>query len=355
MITDPQPVPKALEEPEEPAVPAAQPPERSNGSWQRLAIGILVSLVCLGFIFSQIDLPQLLTAWQMAEYGWVLASMGTIVVWLLVRAVAWRTLLKNKPAFGHVFFAINQGYLLNNLLPFRLGEVGRAYLLGKKSGMGFWQVLPTIFIERMVDLVLAVGIFLGALPFVVGASWAGQATLITGAVMLGGLGLLFVMAHHQARVQALAEALGKRVPLLGRLTARSLAPFLEGLSVLVDLRRFLTSLGWLLLNWVIGIVQFHLVLLAFFPQAQPLWSIFTLGGAALGLAAPSSPGGVGVYEFAVMAALAQFVDAPAATAAFAFTAHTIQILITGILGAYALYRDGDSLAGLYRQVRGLPR
>ena len=354
MITDPQPIPEPVEPQAEQADPAALEPGAGSSSL-RLLLGVLVSLVCLGFIFTQIDLNQFITAWRLADYRWVFASMVVTVLWLLVRAAAWRALLKNNAAYSHVFYAINQGYLLNNLLPFRLGEVGRAYLLGRKSGLGFWQVLPTIFIERLVDLVLAVGIFLGALPFVVGANWAGQAVWITGGVMLAGLGMLFVLAHNRPRVQALAASLGKRIPLVARLASHSLPHFLEGLSVLVDLRRFLASLGWLLLNWGIGILQFHLVMLAFFPQAQPLWSIFTLGAAALGLAAPSSPGGVGVYEFAIMTALAQFVDAPAVTAAFAFTAHILQILITGILGAYALYRDGSSLASLYRQVRRLPR
>lgn len=355
MITDPHPIQPPTEPPAEAAQAAAQKPGAGSGGRGRLVVGFLISLACLVFIFWQIDLQQFINAWRLADYRWVLASVGTTLLWLVVRAAACRTLLKNKAKFTHVFNAVNQGYLLNNLLPFRLGEVGRSYLLGRKSGLGFWQVLPTIVIERIVDLILAVGIFLGALPFVVGADWAGQAVWITGGVMLVGLGLLFVMAHQRKRVQALAEGVGKRIPLVGRIAARSLPLFLEGLSVLVDLRLFLASLGWMLLDWTIGILQFHLVMLAFFPQAQPLWSVFTLGAAAIGLAAPSSPGGVGVYEFAIMTALAQFIDAPATTAAFAFTAHIIQILLTGILGAYALYRDGDSLANLYRQIRRLPR
>ncbi|MCU0484988.1 MAG: flippase-like domain-containing protein [Anaerolineales bacterium] len=354
-MTEPHPTSEPVEPPAEQAGLSTQDSGSGTASWVRVVVGFLISLVCLGFIFTQIDLQQFAAAWRLADYRWVLASMLATVAWLVVRTVAWRVLLKNKAAFSHVFFAINQGYLLNNLLPFRLGEVGRAFLLGRKSRLGFWQVLPTIFIERIVDLIMAVGVFLATLPFVVGAEWAGGAIWITGAVMLLGLGLLFILAHNRPRVQSLAEAAGKRIPLVGRLARRSLPAFLEGLSVLVDVRLFLLSLAWLSFNWVIGVVQFHLAMLAFFPQAQPLWSTFTLGAAALGLAAPSSPGGVGVYEFAIMTALAQFVKAPAAAAAFAFTAHLTQILITGVIGAYALYRDGDSLANLYRQVRRLPK
>jgi hypothetical protein len=353
LITDNTPLHEGIDSQDIQTPPADQKKEQGASSFGRLFIGVVISLVCLGIIFASIDIKQLFTSLQMADYRWVGASACISLAWLLVRALAWRSLLQNKARFSHVFFSINQGYLLNNVLPFRLGEVGRAFLLGRKSGLGFWQVLPTIVIERLVDLILAVGIFLGTLPFVVGANWAGQAAWITGGVMLIGLGMLFLLAHNRPRVQSLADWVGKRVPFLGRMAAHSLPPFLEGLGVLADLRRFLVSIGWLLLDWVIGILQFHLMVLAFFPQAKMLWTIFTLGAAALGLAAPSSPGGIGVYEFAVMTALAQFVDAPATAAALAFTAHLIQILFTGLLGAYALYRDGDSLVGLYRQVRGL--
>jgi hypothetical protein len=60
---------------------------------------------------------------------------------------------------------------------------------------------------------------------------------------------------------------------------------------------------------------------------------------------------VGVFEAAIVGALALFgVDASVALAA-AITAHLIQILVTGVLGTYALFKDGESLTGLYRRVR----
>ena len=59
-----------------------------------------------------------------------------------------------------VFFADGEGYLLNNFLPFRLGELGRAFLLSRKSGMTFSEILPTIIIERAVDLAFSAAILL---------------------------------------------------------------------------------------------------------------------------------------------------------------------------------------------------
>src|SRR4030042_1001940 len=79
---------------------------------------------------------------------------------------AWRRLLQDKVTRRQTFFTINEGYLLNNFLPLRLGEVGRAYLLGQNSGLGFWRVLSSILLERGLDVLLTVAMLLGALPFV---------------------------------------------------------------------------------------------------------------------------------------------------------------------------------------------
>ncbi|MFM8320261.1 MAG: lysylphosphatidylglycerol synthase domain-containing protein, partial [Chloroflexota bacterium] len=120
-----------------------------------------------------------------------------------------------------------------------------------------------------------------------------------------------------------------------------------------DGRLFLKTVALILLNWAIAVGQFYILLRAFFPQAQPLWALFTLGVMALGVAVPSSPGAVGVQEVAIMGALAVFVDDPSTALAAALTARMSNYLITGILGAYALARDGLSLGGVYRDVRGI--
>ena len=71
---------------------------------------------------------------------------------MFVRAVVWRTLLRDRPSYRDTLLSLGEGYLLNNFLPFRLGEIGRAFMLSRRSGMSFSEILPTIVIERAVDL-----------------------------------------------------------------------------------------------------------------------------------------------------------------------------------------------------------
>lgn len=289
----------------------------------------------------------------MAHPGYILGGLLTALAWLVVRAFFWRSLLQGQAPLGQIFLTLNEGYLLNNVLPFRLGEVGRAFLLGRKTGLDFWQVISSILLERALDLLIAVGLFLGTLSFVMSAAWGAQAAIGIGIVVLIGLASLFLLARYRAATETWLTKMGQRWSWIERLVGGRVSAFLNGLGVLTHPLAFLRSIGWLLLDWGLGWLQYLFLLRAFFPEAQPLWAAFGLGAGALGLAAPSTPGGIGVYEWVLMTALAAFTQNREAAAAFAFLTHAINYLFTGLLGGYALFRDGETLTSLYRAVSRL--
>jgi len=323
-------------------------PTRNN--WKRILPGLFVSLAALAVIISLLDLNKFKLALLQADVRFVAAGSVALLLWLFVRAAFWRTLLQNKATYHDAFYTINEGYLLNNILPFRLGEVARAFLMSRKAGVNFWQVVPSILIERALDLAIAAGLFLATLPFVIGVSWAREAAIGIGIVVLAGLGLIYLLARNRQRVLVWIEKAGERWPLVQKIAGRRVVAFFDGLGILTDGRLFLTALGWEGLNWLVGILQNYLFLRAFFPDPSLLWAVFILGAGSLGIAAPSSPGALGVYEAVLVGALAVFgVDVSAATA-FALTTHAIIYLVTGLIGGYALYKDGESLAGLYNRL-----
>jgi uncharacterized membrane protein YbhN (UPF0104 family) len=84
-----------------------------------------------------------------------------------------------------------------------------------------------------------------------------------------------------------------------------------------------------------------------------LWAILCLAVSSLGVALPSSPGGIGVFEGAVVGALAVFSLDSGTALAYAFTLHFWNYLITGLLGSYALAREGESILHLYDRVRNI--
>ena len=312
-----------------------------------------ISLISLAIVFYFANLGRMLAALRLADYRFVALAFLISLVWLLVRGLVWRSLLQHRAPYSQVFFTITEGYLLNNVLPFRLGEVARAFLLSKKASLEFWQVLSTIIIERILDLAMAVGLLLSTLAFVVGGTWAKPAAIGVGAFVLVGLVILYLMARNQSRALALIEGLGQRWPALAKASGNRLEAFFNGISVLTNPSVFIQAVFWMVADWLLAILQYYVLLLAFFPQGKFLWAAFALGVAALGIAAPSSPGAVGVLELSIVGALAVFGLDSSTALAFALTGHLFNYANNGLIGAYALAKDGESLTGLYQQVRRL--
>jgi len=313
---------------------------------------LVVSAVSLAIALSFVDLKKLGEAFQKADYRLVVISASLSLVWLAVRGLFWRTLLQEKATYRDVFLTLNEGYLLNNVLPFRLGEVARSLLLAQKAALDFWEVFSTIVIERAMDIAYAVGLVLFSLPFVVNVTWAREAAVLVGIIAIVGWVILYLLALNREKVNRAYLSVRDRHNFLQKVGGNALPAFLNGLSILTDGRRFLRALGWATLNWGITLVQYFILLRAFFPQAEPIWAVFGLGAAALGIAAPSSPGGLGVFEAALMGALSiAFGVDPTQGFAFAITAHLLNYLFTSFIGAYALAKDGETLTGLFRSAR----
>ncbi len=320
-------------------------------STRRWLPGLVISLGAIAAILYFVDLERFVAALRSADYRFVLAVLGTALVWLVLRAMVWHTILRGRARYPDVFLTMCEGYLLNNFLPFRLGEIGRAFLLGRKTGLGFLEVLPSVIIERVLDLAFAAAILLSAVPFVVGAAAAGQIALVIGVLVLAGLVVLYLLARNREWALRLFARLSARRPNLQARGGEFLSSLFTGLAVLTDGWLFVKVLAWMTLNWAVACVQYYLLIRAFFPQAQPAWALFGLGAVAFGNAIPSLPGAVGTFEGALAGALTIVSGNESASLAAALTAHLVNYLLTGVIGLAALSREGETLAGIYRQLR----
>jgi uncharacterized protein (TIRG00374 family) len=315
--------------------------------------GALISILLIAAILYFVDLRAMLDAVRNANYGLLLIAFATGFLWLAVRTIVWRTLLRNRASYSDVFWTIGEGYLLNNFLPFRLGEIGRAFLLSRKSDMQFMEILPTIVIERVVDLGFSAAVLLAALPFVVGAEGSESIGIIVGIVVLLGLVLLYVLSRNNQWALDLFHKLSARWPALQRFGGNFLEAFFAGLSVLTDGWLFLRFLFWMTVNWGIAIVSYYLIIRAFFPEAQVIWGMFGLGAAAFGGAIPSLPGAVGTFEGAFGGAITLLTGDESTALAVALTGRLYNYINSGVIGGIGLLREGQTLSGIYAQLKAL--
>ena len=312
--------------------------------------GAVISVLLIAGLLYFVDLPKVFAAIAAADYGLLAVAAVLSMGWMLLRAVVWRTLLQERASYHDVLMSLSEGYLLNGILPLRLGEIGRAFMLSRKSTLAFAEVLPTIIIERAVDIGFTAALFLAALPFVAGAAGAGRIGLVVGVIVLIGLAGMYVLARQQARALALFHRLGARWPVVQRLVGGLLEPFLAGLTVLTRGWVFARFLFWMTLNWAVAVLNYYLTVRAFFPQTQVTWAMFVLGAAAFGGAVPSLPGAVGTFEGAFAGALTLLTGDQSTSLAVALVARFLNYLSGFSFGGYAMSREGESLSAIYRQL-----
>ena len=315
--------------------------------------GAIVSILLIAIILYYVDLAAVVRAIAHANPAILLVAFATGFVWLLIRAQVWRTLLRNRATFSDVFWTIGEGYLLNNFLPFRLGEVGRAYLISRKSEVQFMEAIPTIIIERTMDLAYSAIILLAALPYVVGAEGTQKIGVLIGVVVLAGFVILYLLARYNQWALDLFHKLSARWPSIQRLGGNFLEQFFMGLGVLTDGWLFLRFLFWMTLNWAVAIVSYFLIIRAFFPQAQVVWGMFGLGAAAFGGAIPSLPGAVGTFEGAFGGAITLLTGDQSTALAVALTGRLYNYINSGVIGGIGLLRDGTTLSGIYGELKKL--
>ena len=318
---------------------------------RRALPGIVISLIVIAVLAFIVDWPSVFEAFRTVNLRFLALHGLLYMASVAARAMGARALLEDRPTFRDSFMIMMQGYLLNNVLPFRLGELGRAYLLGRKTNTGTFFTIPAIMIERAYDLAFAALIVMGTLPFVFsGVDWARPVALTTLSLVTVGLLSLHLVARFRAPLRDWIDHSAGKVKLIEKYIVPRIDSFLDGLAVLTSLKSFAISLGWMAIAWLFALANQYALLRGFLPAAEFLHSSFSLGISSFGGAIPSAPSALGVYEGAVVAALAVVKISSGVALAFAVTHHMMHILYSGILGMVAFSQEGESLLGMYEKL-----
>ncbi|MGI6250745.1 MAG: lysylphosphatidylglycerol synthase transmembrane domain-containing protein [Anaerolineaceae bacterium] len=317
----------------------------------RWLIPFLISLAGILFVYRQINSEQLSVAFSKLESGTIVKMLFFFVIGQLFRALSLKIILGTNFSFKAAFFSMNAGYLLNNVLPFRIGEIGRSLLLtgeGKDRGR-FMEIFGAVITERVWDVFLAASFFLLTLPLVVKNEQLRLAALIA-----FGLTFLFMItaAVASAHLEKIDQTLKKVVPqntLLQEKIFPKLLNLLESFSLFRQPSRFLFGFGALMISWFFAMAEMHMLQQALIPRASWWWTAFAISASAFVMALPSAPAGIGVYEAATVSAYSLLgVDAGAALT-IALILHVSQVVLSSGLGLAGVYILGGNLNDLIKR------
>ncbi|MBK8020514.1 MAG: flippase-like domain-containing protein [Chloroflexi bacterium] len=326
--------------------------------WVAYALGGLLTLIIIAVLLATVDLAELLEALRAADYRLLPFMIGFGTLALATRAARWRLFLNNRLPFRDCFHISNIGYMFNNLLPLRAGEVARILLASQKQPhIPMMTSISTIFLERIVDVLFVfgmLGLALSRLPVADAVSVGGAALA---AFSAGVLVLLFISVHRKQWLIGLLRRFERAIPLLQRLPIDSaVESFLDGLSSLTTSHALLWTVIWTALSWLFSTMANSALLLAFFGTPDPAAALLFSSMSALTVSASAAvaytPAGVGPYHASVVVALAVAgITQPAgAPVAFAIVLHGANLVMYVALGLIGLSQEsvtmGDTLKGM---------
>jgi uncharacterized protein (TIRG00374 family) len=312
---------------------------RQRSNLLRAAVGAAISVAAIWLVLRSVDVGRAVEVLRTADRAWIGLMGAFIVSDLAVRALRWKRLVA---PIGHVRYPamlayLLIGYLANNVLPARIGELVRSHYLGDREGLSRTTTLGTVVVERVVDFVVVVAIASAAIivlsvrgivasAVLVGIALAG---LLAAAVAVG------IAAHRLPGAERIAAA-AERWPRL-----REAAGKLRGGLAVAGRPRTLAEALFL------SMIAWSATVLAFAAAGQAIGVELTIGqaallasGVALVTAIPAGPANLGTFELAaVEIGKAVGVEANAAFA-LALLVHAGILVITSVGGLVALGRIG---------------
>ena len=322
-----------------------------------------LSLFAALFSVPRIQFADLVTAWHIIDFWYAGLAILLLILSLFIRTFRWKIIIEEvgPTSFWTVFHSMNVGYMLNNILPLRAGELLRGIIVGRRSNLPSTAMIASVVVERIFDLaglVVAFGSVIAFYPFPGWVRGAGGALSIVILVMLI---TAVVLSHSTNRLKKWnALKLEGKPKILQTLRDRFLE-LLDGLSVLKS-GKAMIHVTWTSLSLTtIYILVMQVVLSAFHftDGTYPLLAEVPFVKAAvltlitsLGFAIPSAPGGVGTYHASVLLGLSWF-DVPEGLAViFAAVMHAVNYITLTLFGFIGLWRLKLSFSDVLKTSRG---
>ncbi len=325
--------------------------------------GLLVTALTIGLVWwfvKDLDPAELLHAFSSAHPGLLLVAVATTLQTYVIRAYRWQMLLRpiGDVPFRPAFRTTVIGFTAIFLLPARMGDVLRPYLLARRQGLSVSATFATIVLERVLDLTAVLLLFAVSMPLL--GLDVGPETRMAGigaaVAAVAALALMTLSAGHPERLGRFMDRCTGWLPArIGRVLGEFTRKFAEGLAVMRDPRAVFRTLAWSLILWGSICLGIWLVSRAFDLPVPMLGAFLIVMYLVVGVAAPT-PGGFGAFHVAYQfAATTYFGASVEGAAAAAIVLHLVSFVPVALLGFVYMWQDGLTLAGLRHIPEGRDR
>lgn len=292
--------------------------------WIQLIVSLVITVACFWLTFKDTDWPMMETSLRAANWFWLLPYLGVLGFIHVCRTLRWGNLLSGIEVvpFRKLNEASAIGFMMLLILPLRLGEFARPFLIAQRSGIRRSSAMTSVVLERIVDGI-TIAVLLRALLFFVPDNtpemgfirWGGNLMFL---VFFGGFLFLLLAKWQHSRVIGLMRTVGNRVSPKATETAVNIVDgFVGALGQLPNAANLALFFLWTAGYWVANGLGMWVLSKAFDCSAAgtsachpllltPFMGFVVLSVLIIGLMIPGAPAGAGTFQYFVLLGLSVF-------------------------------------------------
>jgi len=309
-------------------------------------LSLIISFAGLYYAFRNVEFQELLFHFKLVNFWYISVVLVLIVFSVAVRAERWQVLLEPIEVlpFTRLFSSTMIGYFGNGVLPFRLGEVLRAYSLSEETHISATAVFGTVLLERILDfagLIVMIVLFSFFYPY---NSWGGSIIIPLILIVVGLIGffIFFILSPVD-----LMEKIGRwklfKIALFHRIFVL-VKNLMEGLTAIRQTRHVGQIIVHTIFLWIIYYVMVFFTVKATHLDLGPVGVGIVLVTTSLAVSIPAAPGYIGTYHATAVYILTNLFDASLSESqAFAVIIHAVGFIPLVIIGAFYFFHSSIHL------------
>jgi glycosyltransferase 2 family protein len=297
----------------------------------RIVIGLIISISLIVYLFYKIDFTSVKQAISNFKTVVFLVLLIVYVAGMFLRTLRWQLLISQQEDLRGliVFKALTIGYMINNLLPAKVGELARMEYIQRKHSVGRSFLLGTIFIERIIDLLIVLLFFAFSLLF----SQTSRAVISNNHWILFLMtGILILSVYFIIKPKAISWfIIGFPVKMKSKFE-QILSSFAGALKFIKN-RKILFPVSYLSIAiWGLTLLTAYSILWGLNITLPFYGYLFLVAAGVLGLVIPSTAGSIGVYHAIATGALVLLGITPEKALSYAIISHAFDFLPNVFLG-----------------------
>lgn len=294
-----------------------------------------------------------------ARYQWLVLVIPILPLAIIVRAKLWVTLLGNEARLTDSFWSEGIGYLFSNVLPLRMGDPVRIFVMAKRSRLPIVQVATAAAVERLLDVIMVLLGLIAIFPWMNVPYQAKMAGIAFGSVVLVVVLSFIILVRLNSRSERWLRSIGGYFPIIPMERVLTLwRELVEGASILSHPQVVIRALVLSLVAWALSVGGYWCFLRSFQADATLVEATFMLVAVCLAIALPSSPGFIGIFQWVGQQALVLPFNGKydhASALAIALTVHLVNYVFTSMLGVIGLSHFGLSFVRLRKGLAAKPK